>query len=134
MADPKAYGCDVYEAKVAFSSFVVSCGDTAGVLELVEAAFDQVPQPVKPMIDTDAHLSGLAHRDLGQGIALNHGFPDAISIIASICQQHVRLGQIVTHHEIKAEIVGSLSGRDVSSHRQSMRDDAEVDLGREPTS
>jgi hypothetical protein len=27
-----------------------------------------------------------------------------------------------------------LSGRDVNSHRQSMRVDAEVDLGREPTS
>ena len=134
MADPKAYGCDVYEAEVAFSSFVVSRGDTAGVFELVEAAFDQVSQPVKPMIHTDTHFAGFSHWYLGQNVTLSHGFPDTISIIASICQQHARLGQIVIHHEIKADIVGRLSGRDVSSHRQSMRVDAEVDLGREPTS
>ena len=86
------------------------------------------------MIDTDAHLSGLAHRDLGQDIALTHGLPDAISIITSIRQQHARLRQIVTHHEIKAETVRSLSGRDVSPHGEAVGVDAEVDLGREATS
>lgn len=127
MAHPEADGCDVDESEVALRSFVVSCGDTAGVLELVETALHHVPQPVKPMIDTDAHLSGLAHRDLGQDIALTHGFPNAVSIIASIRQQHARLGQSVAHHEIKAEIVRSLPQRDVRSHGQAVRIDADVD-------
>ena len=42
MANPEADGRDVYEPEVAFCGFVISCGNTAGVLELVEAAFDHV--------------------------------------------------------------------------------------------
>jgi len=53
------------------------------------------------MIHTDPHLPGFAHWDLGQDIALTHGFPNEISIIAPIRQQHARLRQVADHHQIK---------------------------------
>lgn len=101
MADPKSDWGYVVEPKVAFSSFVVSCGDAAGVFELVEAALNHVTGPVKTMIHTDPHLPGFAHGDLGQDIALTHGFPNAITIIAPIRQQHAQLRQVADHHQIK---------------------------------
>lgn len=41
---------NVDEPEVAFSGFVVSCGDATGVLELVEASLNQVPQLIQPII------------------------------------------------------------------------------------
>ena len=134
MAHPQPDRSYVDETKIAFGGVVVSGCDAAGVLELVEAALDHVAKSVKPVIDTDAHLAGLAHRNLGQDIALIHGFPNAVSIIAAIRQQHARLWQVVIHHQIEPQIVRCLPRRDVCSHWQSMRVDAEVDLGRETTS
>ena len=134
MTDPKPDRRDVDEAEVACRSFVVPSSNPAGVFELVEAALDHVTKPIESMIYADAHLAGLAHRNLGQDIAFIHGFPNAISIITSICQQHARFWQVTVHHQIETQIVGRLPRRDVRSHWQAMRVDAEVDLGRKPTS
>ena len=46
MAEPEADRCNVDEAQEAFGGLVVVGGDAAGVLELVEAALNQVAQPV----------------------------------------------------------------------------------------
>ena len=54
MADPRADRCDVDEAEVAFGDLVVAGGDATGVLELVEALFDEVAQPVEGPVHGDA--------------------------------------------------------------------------------
>ena len=134
MTHPEANGGYVDEPEVAFYGFVVLSGDAAGVFEFVETTLDPVAKPVQPMIHTDAHLAGFAHRDLGQDIAFMHAFPNAISIMAPVCQKNFRLWQVIIHHQIKPQMVRCLPRRDVWSHGQPVRVDAEVDLGREPTS
>jgi len=78
MAEPKPDRRDVDEAQETLRGLVITGGDPAGILEPVEAAFDQVTQPVERLIHADAPLAGLPHRDHWQGIALLHGSANAI--------------------------------------------------------
>ena len=50
MADPETDRRDVNEAEEAFRRLVVASRDTPGVLELVEATFDQIPQAIQLMM------------------------------------------------------------------------------------
>ena len=56
MAEPEADRCDVDEAQEAIGCLVVTGGDAIGILELVEASFDKVAQPIKPAVDGDPEL------------------------------------------------------------------------------
>ena len=47
MTEPEADRRDVNEAEKAFRRLVVAGRDTPGVLELVEAAFDQIAQAIQ---------------------------------------------------------------------------------------
>lgn len=134
MAEPKADRSDVDEPQEALSRLIVACCDAPGVLELVEAPLDQVAQAIERTVHADAFLSGFAHRDDRQHIALFHFHPDAVGVISAIRQQHAGTGQVVGHDQIETEIVGCLARRDLRPHGQTMRVDKEVDLGREATS
>lgn len=57
MTQPKTDRRDVDEAQEALDSLVVAGGDTAGVLQLVEAPFDQVAQTIQGSVDADALLA-----------------------------------------------------------------------------
>lgn len=57
MAQPDADRGNVDEAEEAFRCFVVACFNAAGVLELVEAPLDQVPQQVERAVDGHAQLA-----------------------------------------------------------------------------
>lgn len=57
MAQQDADRGNVDEAEEAFRCFVVACCDAAGVLELVEAQLDQVPQQVERAVDGHAQLA-----------------------------------------------------------------------------
>lgn len=102
MTDPKADRSDVNETEEAFRRYVVACRDTPGVLELAEAAFDQITQAIQRAIDTNPLLAGLAHRYHGQDVARLHALPDLVCIAAAIREKHARKGQIVRHHQIEA--------------------------------
>lgn len=134
MAEPEADRRDIDEAKEAFGGLVVAGGDTASVLELVEAPLDKVPQPVEPAIDSDTEPARLAHRDHRQDATRLHGFANLVGVIAAIGQQDARLRQVVVHDQIKAQVVRCLARRDVRPHWQPGSIDAQVDLGRETTS
>ncbi len=86
------------------------------------------------MIHSDAHFAGLSHWNLCQDIAFAHGFTTAISVIATVRQHDTGLRQVIDHHQIKAQIIRRLSGYYLGSHGEPVGIDAEVDLGREPTS
>ena len=133
MAEPEADGCDVDEREVAFGGFVVAGGDAAGVLQLVEAALDEVAQPVEDAIHCHTQLAVFPHGDHRQHIARLHGLANIVRVVAAICQQDGRLWQVVCHDQIEAEIVRRLAGRDLRPHGQAGAVDAEVDLGRETT-
>ena len=133
MAEPKPDRRDVDEAQEAFGRLVVTGGDPAGILELVEAAFDQIAQPVEGAIHADAPLARLPHWDHWQGIALLYGSANAVSVVSPVGEQDARGGQVVGHHQIEPEIVRRLARRDLRSHGQAVRVDEKVDLGRETT-
>ena len=134
MAEPETDGGDVDEGKEALGGLVVAGGDAAGVLQLVETPFDEVAQPVEGAIDGHAQLACLAHRDDRHDIASFHGFANVVRVIAAICEQGGRFGQVVGHDRIEAEVVRCLAGRDLGPHGQACAVDAEVDLGRKATS
>ena len=133
MAEPEADRCDVDEAQEALGGFVVAGSDAACVLQFVEAALDEVAQPVEGAVHGDAQLAGLAHRDDRLNVARLHGFSNLVRVIAAIRQQDARLWQVVVHDEVEAQIVRRLARRDVRPHGQACAIDAEVDLGREAT-
>ena len=133
MTEPKSDRRDVDEAQEAFGCLVAACCDASCVLELVEAALDQVAQAIERTIHTSALFTCLAHRDDGQDIAILHARPDAVGVISAICQQHFGTVQIVSHDQIEAEIVRCLARRDLCPHGQTVRIDEEVDLGRKTT-
>ena len=74
------------------------------------------------------------HGDDRNHIARFHGFANVVRVIAPVRQQNTRLGQVVVHNQIEAQIVRCLARSDVRSHGQTRAVDAEVDLGRETTS
>ena len=104
MAEPDADRGDVDEAQEALCGFVVAGGDAAGILELVEAALDEVAQPVKGSVHGHAQLAGLSHRDHRHDVARLHGFSNPVRVIAAIRQQDGGLWQVVVHDEVKAQI------------------------------
>jgi hypothetical protein len=56
------------------SSFAVSCGESAELLESVEAAFDAVAQLVESAVVQALHLATAARRDYGdRSQAVNMG-------------------------------------------------------------
>lgn len=134
MAEPEADRGEVDEAQEALGGFVIAGGDATGVLELVEAELDAVAQPLKGTVRRHAQLAGLAHRDHRDDVARLHDFSHLIRVIAAICQQDPRFGQVIVHDQIEAEMVRCLARRDVRPHGQASAVDAEVDLGREAIS
>ena len=134
MAEPEADRCDVDEAQEAFGCLVVAGGDPAGVLQLVEAPLNEVTQAIEPAVDGHTELSRLPHRNDCQNVAGFHGLPDGVGIVAAIREQDARLGQVVDHDQIEPEVVRCLPRRDPGFNGQACRIDAQVDLGREPTS
>lgn len=134
MAEPEADRRDVDEAEEAFGGLVIAGGDASGVLQLVEAPLDQVAPPIELAVDGDVQLSALPHRYDRHDVACFHGSANVVRVIAPIRQQDGRLGQVVGHDEVEAPIVRRLAGRDLGSHGQACRIDAQMDLGREATS
>ena len=49
--DPHPCGHDMYESEIAFSGFVISCCQSTGILQLIEAPFDLVSQRIDEAID-----------------------------------------------------------------------------------
>ena len=81
---------------------------------------------------TQAHLAGLSHGDLSVNVAFIHVLPNSVCIVTPVCTQPSWLQQIVSHDQIEPKAVGCLSRRDLCSHGQAMRVEAEMDLGHGP--
>ena len=133
MAEPKADRCDVDEAQEAFGCLVVASGDSAGVFQLVEAALDEVAQPVEGTVHRDEQPAYLSHGDNRDDVTGFHGFANIVRVITPIRQQDAGLRQVVGHDQIEAQIVRRLPRRNLRPHGQAGAVDAEVDLGREVT-
>ena len=134
MADPEPDADDVYEAEETVCGLVVTGCQATAVLQLVEAALDHVAQRVDRHVDRLAYLAVLSHGDHGQRVAALDVFSNFIRVIAPVRNQNGGLWQVVCHHQIISGVVGNLSRRDLGSHREAGTVDAQMDLGREPTS
>ena len=64
MAKPEADRRDVDEAQEALGALVVARSHAAGVLELVEAALDEVAQPVEDTVHGHTLFAGFARAGL----------------------------------------------------------------------
>lgn len=104
MAEPEADRCAVDETEEAFDRLVVTCGDAAGILELVETPLDEVSEPIEFADDGHAQLAGFSHRYHRHDIAMLQSFANPVSILATICQQDAGLGQVVVSDQIEAPI------------------------------
>ena len=49
--DPYPCGDDMYKPQIAFSGFVISCCQSTGIFQLIEAPFDLVSQRIDEIID-----------------------------------------------------------------------------------
>lgn len=87
MAEPEADRRYVDEAQEALGCLVVMSGNAAGILQLVEAALDEVAEPVERAVNGHAQLAGFSHRDHGYDVARFHGFSNLVRVIAPIRQQ-----------------------------------------------
>ena len=132
MAEPEADRRDVDEVEEAFGGFVLAGGDTTGVLEFVEAALDEVSQPVE-----GASTATRSLWDLRIGIT---GTTLRASMVFEHCQSYSldppaghRAPACVIHEQVETQIVRCLPRCDVRPHGQASTVDAEVDLGREAT-
>lgn len=134
MTNPQADRRDVDKAEEAFSCLVVAGRDMPGVLEPVEAAFDQIAQVIQRAIDANPLLAGLVHRYHGQDVPRLHALPNLACIVAAIREQNAQAGQIIYHHQIEAEIVRRLARRDLCPHGKPVCVNEKVDLGRKATS
>ena len=105
------------EAEIACGGFVVSGCDAPGILQLVDASLDQVAKGVDEIVDGHLHLSALAHGNDCGAAALFDILSNAISVIAPISQQHLRV-QPAVHHGIVALVVRDLSAGDLGFHGQ----------------
>lgn len=111
MAEQEADRCDVDEAQETYGGLVVTGGDAAGILELVEAPFVEVPQLVERAVDGHAQLAEFPYRDHRHHVPRLHGFANIVRVIATIRQQDGGLGQVVVHDQIEAQIVRYLARR-----------------------
>ena len=120
------------KTEVAGSGLVVSGRDTSRILQPVDAPLDEVAKGIDEVVDWHLYLPALAHRDDGRAAALFDVIPDAVGVVATIRQQHLR-GRAALHHRIVALVVRDLSAGDLDRHGQTATVGSEVNLAREAT-
>ena len=121
------------EAEIAVGGFVISGSEPPGVLELVEAALDHVPQGVDGGIDRDLNEAVPLGRDHRKAAAPHHVEPNEISIVALVGQEHFGCRSVCVHDRLIALEVGDFTAGEGDRYGQAHRIDAEMDLGREAT-
>ena len=121
------------EAEIAVGGFVVACCQPAGILELVEAAFDHVAQGIDGVIDGKLDQPVPLGRDNGDAATLFHIFANEVSVIAFVRQQHLGRWPVGIHNRQIAFVVGDFAARQREGYGQAQRIDAEMDLGRKAT-
>ena len=121
------------EAEVAVGGLVVSGCETAGVFELVEAAFDHVAQGVDCGIDGQLDEPVALGRDHRDTAALLHIFANEVSVIAFVSQKHLGRGAVGIHNRQIAFVIGHFATSQREGYGQAHRIDAEMDLGRKAT-
>ncbi len=102
----------MYEAEVAIGGFVVSGCQSAGVFELVKAAFDHVTQGIDVGIDRQLDEPVALGRDHRSAAAPFHILANEISVIPFIRQQHLGCWPIGIHdRQITFEIGDFAAGQ-----------------------
>lgn len=121
------------EAEVAVGGFVVSSCKAPRVFELVEAAFDHVPQRVNRGIDGQLDQAVALGRDHRHAPTIFHILTNKISVIALVAEEHFRRWPVGVHDgQIAFEVRGLTAGQR-ERYGQAQRIDAEMDFGREAT-
>ena len=125
---------DEDEAEIAVGGLVVAGGQTAPVLQPVEAALDPVPQGVEVVVDRNLDLAASPHRNDRGHAARFHLRADSIGIVAAIGEQNPRFRPIGIEERQGASVVRGLARRDVDGYGETGAVGAEMNFGRKPTS
>ena len=121
------------EADVAVGGFVISCRETPGVLELVEAALDHIAQGIDCGIDGQLDQAVPLGRDHRNTAAPSHVFANEVSIIAFVGKQHLGRWPVRVHDRQIAFVIGDFAAGQGKGHGQAQRIDAEMDISRKAT-
>lgn len=118
------------EAEIALGGLVVTGGKAAPVLQLVETAFNPVPEGIDVAVDGDWGLPVSACWNDWLDASGGHRFPDGIGIVTPIRAQDLRLRSEGSHERQGASIIRGLPRGDVDSYGETGAVRAEMDLCR----
>lgn len=119
------------EAEIAGGCFVISGGETARVLQAVDATLDSVSEGVDEFIDEDRRLAVLAAWNDRLGSAPADILANVVGIKAAVGDDDLWIGSVGLHHEVVALVVRDLAAGDFGRDREAFGVCPEVDFGGE---
>ena len=121
------------EAEECIGEFVVASGNTASILETIEASFDTIAQGIDGAVDRDLHTPiflGWNHRHTATLFDIG---TNGITVVAAVGEQHLGIGRVSIHQRFVAFDIMRFARRERGADREAFRIRAEMDFGREPT-
>jgi hypothetical protein len=128
--EPDAYD----EAEVAVRGLVVSGCQSAAVLELREAAFDEVSERVEVAVDGALVLAVALGRDDGSDAPCVEIGQDGVGVVALVCKENLGLWSWLGHDRCTAFDVAELAASQHNGDGQAQTVGPQMDLGREVAS
>ena len=128
MSDPESNGCESDSSEEVSCEFVVSCGDTSEMFDLVEEAFDEVALFVDLRIDGALGFAVFLGRDVGLGAMACDELDDGLGVVAAISDGIVGRPERVDQGR-HSGFVGCLAWCQEQADRQALAVDHRVDLG-----
>lgn len=121
------------EAEIAGGCFVVAHCQTAGALELVEAAIHPVSQGVGDAIYKDRFFPIDLTGNDGGATTLGNDIANVVAVVATVGNEHLGFEKVVIHERIEPFEIKDFPTTHLRPDRQSVSIRNEVDLGREAT-
>lgn len=121
------------ESEVTLRRFIVARCQPPRIFELVEAAFDLVPQSVNKAIDGDLLFAVAFGGDDGNASPLFHVLADEVSIISLVGQEHLGLWPVGIQDYLISLVVRDFAAGDFCGYRQSNAVRTEMNFGRKAT-
>ena len=130
--EPKSNASDFEHGEVVECTTVVSGSDVAELLEFIEAPFDQIAFFVFGFAVGDAVIPVRSGRNMWRAILILDQIPDPIRVIALV-SDHVGARRKVIEQEFSHGLIVHLARRQLDLHGQSVANNPQVQLGRQPS-
>ena len=121
------------DGEIACGGFVVTCCETSGAFELVEAPLDPVAQSVDEAVDWNLLLAICSAGNDRRAAACLCIVADVIGIVSPVRDQNPGGEQIPVDERVIPLVVGDFATGDLGSDRQAPAIGDQMYLGREAT-